>query len=59
MSYTPSTPRVSDAEVGFYRGFTFYLKFGTANEAVDIMIADETDLGFKAIINDESGYFFR
>ena len=37
LSYTPSTPRVSDAEVGFYRGFTFYLKFGTANDAADIM----------------------
>ena len=30
-------PRVPEAEVGFYRGFTFYLKFGTANEAADIM----------------------
>ena len=37
LSYTPSTPRVSDAEVGFYRGFTFYLKFGTANDAADII----------------------
>ena len=24
-------------EVGFYRGLTFYLKFGTANEAAEIM----------------------
>lgn len=37
LSYTPNTPRVPKTEVGFYRGFTFYLKFGTANEAVDIM----------------------
>ena len=37
LSYTPHTPRVPEAEVGFYRGFTFYLKFGTANEAADIM----------------------
>ncbi len=37
LSYTPNTPRVPEAEVGFYRGFTFYLKFGTANEAADIM----------------------
>ena len=37
LSYTPDTPRVPEGEVGFYRGFTFYLKFGTANEAVDIM----------------------
>ena len=37
LSYTPSTPRVSDAEGGFYRGFTCYLKFGTANDAADIM----------------------
>ena len=37
LSYTPNTPRVPEAEVGFYRGFTFYLKFGTANEVADIM----------------------
>ena len=46
LSYTPTAqlvphfgdvPGVSDAEVGFYRGFTFYLKFGTANDAADII----------------------
>jgi len=37
LSYTPNAPRIPEAEVGFYRGFTFYLKFGRANDAVDIM----------------------
>jgi hypothetical protein len=37
LSYTPNTPRVPEAEIGFYRGFVFYLKFGRANDAADIM----------------------
>ena len=37
LSYTPSTRRVPEAGVGFYRGLTFYLKFGRGNEAADIM----------------------
>ena len=36
LSFTPNTPRVPEAEVGFYRGITFNLKFGTANEASEI-----------------------
>ena len=36
LSFTPNTPRVPEAEIGFYRGITFNLKFGTANEASEI-----------------------
>jgi len=37
LGYTPTTPRVPADEVGFYRGFHWHLKFGTANEAADIV----------------------
>ena len=37
LSYQPITPRVPADEVGFYRGFHWYLKFGTVNEAADIV----------------------
>ena len=36
LSFTPNTPRVPEAEIGFYRGITFNLKFGPANEASEI-----------------------